>query len=263
MPRSNDQVLLQTLLEQTRKEVAPELAASEYFQLYVLEQLLRDRGLSYAELQSGIVDGGGDGGIDALYTLVNGVLVTSTDDAIVAVPGSMIELIIVQSKYTGGFSESAIDRLIASMGDLLDLSTPLDSLGEVYNADLLNAVEAFRNAYIAIDQDAYSVWLALAIIPAVEQGPLLLLRGRNFVGLRALLASAFHECGQQGERGWCGLGGPVVLVGQVGDPIGVWRPMGLHVWSGRSRVRHDSPMPGCDQHERDALSRAMATPAAE
>src|SRR5215208_2556486 len=58
------------------------------------------------------------------------------------------------------------------------------------------------------------------------------------------LASAFHECGQQGERGLCGLGGPVVLVGQVGDPTGVWRPRGLHVWSGRSRVRHDSPMPG-------------------
>ena len=148
MPTSNDQVLLQTLLEQTRKEVAPELAASEYFQLYVLEQLLKDRGLSYSELQSGIVDGGGDGGIDALYTLVNGVLVTSTDDAIAAVPGSIIELIIVQCKYTGGFSETAIDRLVASISDLLDLSTPLNSLGEVYNSDLLNAVEAFRNAFI-------------------------------------------------------------------------------------------------------------------
>ena len=68
--------------------------------------------------------------------------------------------------------------------------------------------------------------------------------GVSKVTVRKDLASVFHECGQQGERGLCGLGGPVVLVGQVGDPIGVWRPMGLHVWSGRSRVRHDSPMPG-------------------
>jgi hypothetical protein len=58
------------------------------------------------------------------------------------------------------------------------------------------------------------------------------------------LALAFHEGGQQGERGFCGLGRPIVLIGQVGDPAGGWRPMGLHVWSGRSRVRHDSPMPG-------------------
>jgi hypothetical protein len=42
----------------------------------------------------------------------------------------------------------------------------------------------------------------------------------------------------------CGLGRPVVLITEVCDPIGVWRPTGLHVWSGRSRVRHHSPMPG-------------------
>jgi hypothetical protein len=44
----------------------------------------------------------------------------------------------------------------------------------------------------------------------------------SVVWLRFALASAFHECGQQGERGLCGLGGPVVLVGQVGDPTGIY-----------------------------------------
>jgi hypothetical protein len=145
---SNDQVLLETLLEQTKDEVAPELSSQEYFHLYVVEQLLKDRDPSRAELEAGIVDGGGDGGVDALYTFVNGILVTTRHDAVASSTDTTIELVIVQSKYSGSFSESGIDRLIASMGDLLDLTVSLDELRTVYNADLLDAINVFRYVYI-------------------------------------------------------------------------------------------------------------------
>jgi hypothetical protein len=95
--------------------------------------------------------------------------------------------------------------------------------------------------------------LAASVASLLGVGGALSLAGRDsgpgrilFIGLAVVtvLASAFHECGQQGERGLCGLGGPVVLITQVGDPTGGWRPMGLRVWSPRSRGRHHSPMPG-------------------
>ena len=39
---NNDLVLVKQLIEQRQKEVAPDIPASEYFQLFVSEQALKD-----------------------------------------------------------------------------------------------------------------------------------------------------------------------------------------------------------------------------
>jgi len=63
---ANDPVLLGQILEQRKTELAPDLSESEFFELFVSEELLKDRSLSYEELSSGLVGGGNDGGIDGL-----------------------------------------------------------------------------------------------------------------------------------------------------------------------------------------------------
>src|ERR1700691_2802289 len=77
---NNDQIILDKTLEQQRAERAPHLAPDKYFELFVAEQLLKHFDLSYDEIEPGLVDGGGDGGIDGFFVLVNGELVREDTD---------------------------------------------------------------------------------------------------------------------------------------------------------------------------------------
>ena len=69
---TNDLILLNQLLDQRLSEIGAGLPESEYFEIFSAEQVLKDDDLSYDELESGIIDGGGDGGIDSIYLFVNG-----------------------------------------------------------------------------------------------------------------------------------------------------------------------------------------------
>ncbi len=72
---NNDQVILDQVLEQQLKDRAPSMGKSEFFELFVSEQILKDYDLSDEELEGGIVGNGGDGGIDGIYVFANGELV--------------------------------------------------------------------------------------------------------------------------------------------------------------------------------------------
>jgi hypothetical protein len=68
---TNQQIILNTLLEQQKATLDSTLKEDDYFHLFVTEQVLKNFELSYDELEEGIVDNGGDGGIDSIYTFVN------------------------------------------------------------------------------------------------------------------------------------------------------------------------------------------------
>jgi hypothetical protein len=143
---NNDQIILETTLDQQRNERAPHLDADKYFQLFSAEQLLKHFDLSYEEIQSGIVDGGGDGGIDGFFVFVNGELVREDTDLSGLKKDVVIEVIIFQTKTEASFREKALDTLNQTLRDLFDLSRPLATLAAVYNKELLAAAELFRNA---------------------------------------------------------------------------------------------------------------------
>jgi hypothetical protein len=145
--RSNDQVILDQVLEQQRQTIAPTLDQASYFEIFTAEQLLKDFDLSYDEIESGIVAGGGDGGLDGFYAFVNGDLILEDSDFSELRKNIQIEVIIIQAKSSAGFSESAMDRFASSADDLFDLTKPIDSLETVYNQALLAAVDRFRNVY--------------------------------------------------------------------------------------------------------------------
>ena len=63
---NNDQIILDSVLEQQRQQLAPEISQAEFFEVFAAEQALKDYDLSYEEIRSGIVDGGADGGIDGI-----------------------------------------------------------------------------------------------------------------------------------------------------------------------------------------------------
>lgn len=145
---SSTQTVLNDLLEHDRQITAPEMKPSKYFELFCAEQLLKNFGLSYDELDGGIVGDGGDGGIDSFYTFVNGVLATEESDFNNIRESLVIRVFIIQSKTSYGFGEDAIFRMEHTIKDLFDLShIDLSTYAKIYNPKLLRAAENFRNTY--------------------------------------------------------------------------------------------------------------------
>lgn len=144
---SNQQIVLQTLVEQKHAELAPEKSISDYFHLFATEQILKDYDLNYDEIERGITEGGGDGGIDSVYTFLNGELIQDDHDITDTKKNALLELIIIQSKFSPGFTEEAIHKCIGSAKDLLDLSKDIESLRTVYNVPLIYNIRLFREQY--------------------------------------------------------------------------------------------------------------------
>jgi hypothetical protein len=142
---NNDQIILDSVLQQQRQQLAPELSDSEFFEVFAAEQALKDYDLSYEEIRSGIVDGGGDGGIDAIYVIANGELVHEDSDLSQLKKGIQLDLIVVQATTSAGFSESRLDKLTGATEELFDLSKPLASFKGVYNEALLRETGIFRD----------------------------------------------------------------------------------------------------------------------
>lgn len=143
----NHQIIVQTLVEQKHQELAPEKSLSDFFHIYSTEQILKNYDLNYEEIENGITDGGNDGGIDGIYTFVNGELIQNINDIVDSKKNAIIELIILQTKFTNGFSETPIEKCNSSAIDLLDLSKDVDSLRAVYNSELVKQIKIFREQY--------------------------------------------------------------------------------------------------------------------
>lgn len=144
---SNDRIILDEVLKQRQADIDPAAAPSEFFELFTAEQVLKDHDLSYDEIDSGLVGAGGDGGIDAIYVLVNGELVQEEPDYSHLKKNITLDLIIVQAKTTAGFQETPVERFLTVSEDILDLSKATSSFGTAYNESLLEAISRFRTVH--------------------------------------------------------------------------------------------------------------------
>ena len=142
---NNDQIILDKTLKHQRKERAAHLKPEEYFVLFVAEQLLKHFDLSYEELLSGRVDGGGDGGIDGFFVFVNGDLVREDTDFDSLKKAIVIETILFQATTEASFKQKRLEALHSTLQDLFDLSEPLSKSATVYNKELLAVAELFRH----------------------------------------------------------------------------------------------------------------------
>ena len=144
---TNDQIILDQALDQERARRVPSASKSNFFEMYVVEQLLKDADLSDEEIESGLVGDGGDGGIDGIYVFANGDLVREDFDASSLKKSVVLEVVIIQSKLSPGFDEDTLNRFIAVTNDLFDLSKTIDSFAQVYNEGVRSAIANFRSVY--------------------------------------------------------------------------------------------------------------------
>jgi hypothetical protein len=143
----NDRIILNQILEQKNQEIGPDLDENEYFEVFSSEQILKNFELTYDEIESGIVDGGNDGGIDSIYFFVNGNLIEEDYSLEIYKRDISISLVIIQSKTSNGFSEQILNQLLHTIGDIFDLTKSIDSLQTKYNNQLLSIIGRFREVY--------------------------------------------------------------------------------------------------------------------
>ena len=62
--KSNDLIILDSIINQKKQEVAEDLSESDFFEVFTSDQILKNYELSYEELKDGKIGGGNDGGID-------------------------------------------------------------------------------------------------------------------------------------------------------------------------------------------------------
>jgi len=146
MPDSNT-VVLRAALAQRKAQSDPEMPEADFFELFAAEQVLKSRDLSYPEIDEGLVDGGGDGGIDAVYAFVNGELITEDFDPSPHRQDVTVDLIIMTVKTQASFDATAVDKVRTATRDLLDFGRSIDEVAALYNVELRTAVGSFRTAF--------------------------------------------------------------------------------------------------------------------
>ena len=145
--KTNDQIILEQILKDKKSELDIDIKDSEFFEMYSASEILKDYDVTYDDITYSIVGNGGDGGIDSIFTFVNGELQKEDTQLNTQMRKNHIELVIIQSKTSPTFKEDAIIKFRETVQDLFDLGNDLEKFKQRYNSLLLEKVTIFRNAY--------------------------------------------------------------------------------------------------------------------
>jgi hypothetical protein len=100
------------------------------------------------EVESGVVGGGDDGGIDGFYLFVNRRLVREDTDLTIFKEQQLnIELVVVQAKNKNSFEESVPQKMSSFLEECLRLGAAKESAKKLYSEGLRDAVEQFHKLY--------------------------------------------------------------------------------------------------------------------
>jgi DNA mismatch endonuclease (patch repair protein) len=117
-----EKLLLEKVLKQIKSEIPSGLKGDEYFEYFTADQILKDFDLSTDEILEGLVGGGNDGGIDGIFIFANEALIQDEETNFSTLNnGYALDIYIIQSKTSAGFSQDALTKLVASLPELLNL----------------------------------------------------------------------------------------------------------------------------------------------
>lgn len=145
--KTNDQIILEQILKDKKSELGIDINDADFFELYSASEILKDYDVTYDDIEYGIVGNGGDGGIDSIFTFINGELQKEDTQLNTQVRKNHIELVIIQSKTSATFKEDAIIKFRETIQDLFDLGNDLENFKNRYNSLLLEKIDLFRNSY--------------------------------------------------------------------------------------------------------------------
>lgn len=133
----NDVILLDGIIEQRLSESRPSSRLDEVFEIFCLEEILKNYDLSEEELEFGWVDGRDDGGFDGVYVFINGHLLEDAEDFVWPKSHAEIDVWLVTCKHHDTFLQKTLDSLLATIQEIFDLGRDESSLHGTYSEDLL------------------------------------------------------------------------------------------------------------------------------
>jgi hypothetical protein len=147
----SDRLVLSEVLKQQHQSNRPALPLNDYFQVFSAEQILKSLGfdLDLTQIESGIVGGGNEGGLDSFYLFANKRLIRE-DTALSDFKDQQlnIELVLVQSKNQASFAESAILKFRDFADNCLKFGVDLTQASKIlYSERLLSSVARFHAIY--------------------------------------------------------------------------------------------------------------------
>jgi hypothetical protein len=116
------------------------------FEYYCVDQFLRPFDLSDSQLKTGLIGGGLDGGVDAIFMFVNGELIDAESELDPKTPND-VKLLLMQTKEGEGFSPPAIDKFYWFVDDLLDLTRKKADYHSTYSSDLVALMRLFKDKF--------------------------------------------------------------------------------------------------------------------
>lgn len=154
MTQTPDQALLKSVFDQFVADEYPSMAPDDAFERFAVTQLRKPGELSGPELEAGIVDGTKDGGIDAFYVFLNGVMLASDhpfiDPASEAhkslARNPRLEILLVQAKNQDSWKETSWEKLLSTLANVLDLTRADVDLEELYSPLVVEATGIARTA---------------------------------------------------------------------------------------------------------------------
>lgn len=111
--------LLQSVFAQRKLTYDPNKDDDAAFEVFCADVILNSFDPSIEDIEDRIVDGGQDGGIDAVFIYVNRVLIAEDTDLSAFKHPVDVELVIIQSKNENSFKEGPVDKVSSSLPNLM------------------------------------------------------------------------------------------------------------------------------------------------
>jgi hypothetical protein len=155
--QDTDLTVLKEILAQRKADLDPSKDEAEFFEFFAAQQVLRDYQLDPEEIRSGLVgqtsvpaSPGTDGGLDAIYLLVNGRLIRDLDQAkdLKNLKQNIVfDVIIIQSSLESGFGLNRLLRLKDTSENIFRIEREIGKFAETYNEELVDSIKRFREAH--------------------------------------------------------------------------------------------------------------------
>lgn len=145
----NNKIILSGCIEQFKSQNELTTNESETFELFSLTQITKDADLTFETILNSIVDGGNDGGIDSIVTIIDDFVPDSLEDLedIKFNRKTNVKIIITQCKKENSFKESCLDKLITSIPELFDLGKSIEALLTRFNSNVVAKAQIARESW--------------------------------------------------------------------------------------------------------------------
>ena len=149
MAKTNDQVLLEALVNESRSIWGDQIPDFKLFELFTADLVLKNTGLDAMQIQGGNIGQDLDGQVDSFFIFADGELVEDVDTVTDARKNLEIEVFVIQSKGTSSFDATTIEKIQATVINVFDFPRLGELTADQYSESLIEKAKLFRDVYEA------------------------------------------------------------------------------------------------------------------